>query len=67
MESLPDQAIRELGEDDLRDYVVVRVADEIVVDLTTSTCGIAYLEASHSVETISIDGVPIPFATRSCF
>ena len=63
MESLPDKAIQELGDDDLRDYVVVRVADEIVVDLMTAACGIAYPEASQAVEIITIDGVPIPMAT----
>ena len=63
MESLPDRAIREFGDDDLRDYVVVRVADEFVVDLMTAACGIAYPEAIQAVETIVIDGVPILFAT----
>lgn len=33
LEYLPDRAILELEGADLRDYVVVRVADEIVVDL----------------------------------
>jgi hypothetical protein len=63
METLPDQAIRELGDSDLRDYVVVRVADEFVVDLMTAACGISYQEASPGVEIIAIDGVPIPFAS----
>ncbi len=61
MQSLPDQAIRELGDEDLRDYVVVRVADEIVVDLMTAACGIAYPEASTEVTTVILDGVAIPF------
>lgn len=63
MESLPDRAIRELDGDDLRNYVVVRVADEFVVDLMTATCGITYPEAVQAVETIVINDVPIPFAT----
>src|SRR5882724_10290426 len=33
LEVLPDKAVRELGNDDLRKYVVVRVADGVVVDL----------------------------------
>lgn len=60
MESLPDQAIRELGDDDLRDWIVVRVADEFTVDLMTKTCGIAYEEASTAVEIVVLGGVPIP-------
>ena len=63
MECLPDKAIRELGNEDLRDYVVVRVADEIVVDLMTAACGIGYEQAHASMEIVVIDGVPIPFAT----
>src|ERR1035441_9901324 len=35
LEILPDKAIRHLGGDDLRDWVVVRVCDEVVVDLMT--------------------------------
>src|SRR5205814_7151013 len=45
LEVLPDKAIRELGDDDLRNYVVVRVCDEIVVDLMVKACGISYSEA----------------------
>ena len=33
---LPDQAVRDMGEDDLDRYVVVRIADEFVVDLIGS-------------------------------
>ncbi|HMJ06778.1 MAG TPA: hypothetical protein VK474_11025 [Chthoniobacterales bacterium] len=60
---LPDKAILELGDDDIRDYTVVRVSDEILVDLMISACGIAYDEASQSMEVVEIGGVPIPFAT----
>lgn len=59
----PDQAIREMGEHDLEQYTVVRVADEIVVDLMLRTCGIAYEEATDETEWITLDSVPIPFAS----
>jgi hypothetical protein len=62
LETLPDKAILELGEDDLRDYAVVRVSDEILVDLMISACGIDYAEANRSIEIAVVDGVPIPFA-----
>ena len=42
---LPDQAVREMGEDDLDHYVVVRIADEFVVDLLKVACGIEFEEA----------------------
>ena len=62
LESLPDKAILELGDDDIRDYTVVRVADEILVDLMISACGIEYEEASKSIESAQVQGVSIPFA-----
>jgi hypothetical protein len=63
LEVLPDKAVRELGDDDLRNYLVVRVADEVVVDLMLSACGISYEEAAPEIETFVISGVPIPFAS----
>lgn len=46
---LPDRAVREMGERDLEDYQVVRVADEIVVDLMKSACPISYAEAASGI------------------
>jgi len=63
MEMLPDKAVREMAEDDLEKYLVVRVADEIVVDLMINTCGVSYEEAVPGIEIHHIDGVPIPFAS----
>ncbi|PYI89605.1 MAG: hypothetical protein DME26_00810 [Verrucomicrobia bacterium] len=63
LEVLPDKAVRELGDDDLRNYVVVRVCDEVVVDLMTMACGINYQEAEPETQIFTIDGVPIPFAS----
>jgi len=60
---LPEQAIIELGEDDIRNYVVVRVVDEITVDLMLAACGIPYEEASQQTIVHTIQGVPIPFAS----
>jgi hypothetical protein len=59
---LPDKAVRDMAPDDLDNYVVVRVADEIVVDLMRSACGITYEEASRMTDVVEIDGVRIPFA-----
>jgi hypothetical protein len=60
--ALPDQAVRDMAPDDLDRYVVVRVADEIVVDLMKSACGITYAEASQMVGEVEIERVSIPFA-----
>ena len=62
---LPDRAIDKLGPDeDLRNWVVVRVNDEITVDLMTSACGVTYPEAKDGVGVRTIAGVEIPFANR---
>jgi hypothetical protein len=63
LETLPDQAVREMNESDLDTYQVVRIADDIVVDLMLSACGIEYHEAIDEVESVIIQGVPIPFAS----
>ena len=62
---LPERAIDELGPDeDLREWVVVRVNDEITVDLMTAACGVTYAEARDAFILRAIGGVEIPFASR---
>jgi len=63
LESLPDQCVKELDPGDVSKYLVVRVADEILVDLMASASGIDYAEASKSVVTRELGGVSIPFAS----
>lgn len=60
---LPDQAVRDMTDDDLDHYVVVRVADEFVVDLMKAACGVAYDDASSMIDRVRIEGVEIPFAS----
>jgi hypothetical protein len=62
LEILPDRAIRELGEEDISQWVVVRVNDDITVDLMTEACGVRYEDAKEGIEIEVIDGVPVPFA-----
>lgn len=63
LESLPDQCVKELEPGDVAKYFVVRVADEIMVDLMASASGIDYEEASRSIVTRELGGVSIPFAS----
>lgn len=63
LESLPDQAVKELDPGDVAKYTVVRVADEILVDLMQSACGIDYAAAKDEIIIRDIEGVPIPFAS----
>ncbi len=62
LELLPDKAVRELGDEDLTSWVVVRVNDEITVDLMTEASGIGYAEAEAFIEWEEIGGVKVPFA-----
>jgi hypothetical protein len=63
LSTLPDNAVRELQPGELQKFIVIRVADEIVVDLMASACGIDYTEASKDTVVREVDGVPIPFAS----
>ena len=57
---LEDRAVDEVADDDIQRYVVVRVADEVVVDLMGAACGVDYDTAVTDAETLTIDGVAIP-------
>ncbi len=61
--TLPDQAARELQPGELQRYSVIRVADEILVDLMRSAGGIDYAEAAAQAVIREVDGVKIPFAS----
>jgi hypothetical protein len=63
LSTLPDNAVRELQPGELQQYNVIRVADEILVDLLRSAGGIDYAEAAKDVVVREVDGVPIPFAS----
>jgi len=60
---LPDNAVRKVLDNDVEEYGVVRVADEVVVDLMGSACGIDFKSAESHIEWHEIDGVKIPFAS----
>ena len=61
--TLPDNAVRELQPGELQKYNVIRIGDEILVDLLRSAGGIEYTEAAKDVVVREVDGVPIPFAS----
>ena len=54
---LPDQAARELKPGDVAQYGVVRVGDEILVDLMRSGCGVDYADAIRDAVVREIEGV----------
>jgi hypothetical protein len=61
--TLPDQAARELKPGEVEEYGVVRVADEFLVDLMKSGCGVEYAEANQDAAWHEVQGVRIPFAS----
>jgi len=65
MRVLPDDAISLIADDEVEKYKVVRIADEIVVDLLKDACGVDYARASsNGIEIMTVDGVPIPVGRK---
>ena len=60
---LPDNAVQDVRDTDIENYGVVRVADEVVVDLMGSACGIDFDAAQSQIDWHEIEGVRIPFAS----
>lgn len=58
-----DQAVNEVADDDVARYSVVRVADEIVIDLMAKACGVDYDEARRDAIELNFGGVAIPVAS----
>lgn len=63
MMTLPDQAIKEVRPDDLENYTVVRVGDEITIDLMAKACGLTYEDAKKDIVYKEIEKVKIPLAS----
>src|SRR5262245_30347857 len=60
---LPDNAAEEIAEGDVEKYKVVRVADEVLVDLLGEACGITYAEAIQDAEVLDLGGAQVPVAS----
>ena len=60
---LEDHAVDDVADTDVARYAVVRVADEIVVDLMARACGIDYSDAAKDSRSLTIEGVLIPVAS----
>jgi predicted nucleotidyltransferase len=63
LRSLPDRAVDDLDPGDVAKYTVVRVNDEITVDLMGSASGIRYEEAIEYAVIRRIGDVDVPFAS----
>jgi hypothetical protein len=63
LQVLEDRAVSDVADGDVARYSVVRVADEIVVDLMAKACGVEYAEASRDAVIVLFADVPIPVAS----
>jgi hypothetical protein len=61
LSAMQDGAARELSPRDILDNVVVKVADEVEVDISTKAWKIGYAEAAPSARNVVIQGVPVPY------
>ncbi len=65
MSVLPDNAAALIDDDEVARYSVIRIADEIIVDLMHEACGIDYRAAVEGgVEKTAVEGVKIPLASK---
>jgi hypothetical protein len=56
---LKDDAARDIKPGDLQEYSVVRVADEILVDLLGKACGVTWAEAKASAVRMDLEGTTV--------
>lgn len=61
LSALPDNAAAQMDDGDVQAHTVVRVADEVVVDLMAKACGVDIERALKGVLHEEIDGVSIPY------
>lgn len=61
LSQLQDGAAKELTPQDLQDNIVVKIADEVEVDVSTRAWKVSYDEAAPTACQIEIDNVRVPY------
>jgi hypothetical protein len=61
--TLPDGAAKQIKAGEIAQWVVIRIGDEIAVDLMQSACGIDYQKAKSMTIIHKVLGTDIPFAS----
>jgi predicted nucleotidyltransferase len=61
LSEMEDGAAKELTPRDLLENVIVKIADEVEVDVSRSAWKILYEDAIHSALHVDIDGVGVPY------
>ena len=62
---LADNAAADVADSDVREHTVVRVVDEVIVDLMGRACGLAYADVAADMEWHDLAGVRVPVASPS--
>jgi hypothetical protein len=62
---LADNAAAEVADTDVRDHTVVRVVDEVIVDLMGRACGLTYADAAADMGWHDLAGVRVPVASAA--
>lgn len=60
---LADNAAADVTDDDVRTYTVVRVIDEVIIDLMGRACGLSYADVAADMEWHDMAGVRVPVAS----
>ncbi len=64
LESSWSGAAAEIEDDDIEQYTVVRVADEVMVDLMGKACDVTYDDAIGKAKVVVLGGARIPVASK---
>ena len=62
---LADNAASDVADHDVRDHTVVRVVDEVIIDLMGRACGLTYADVAADMEWHDLDGASVPVASPS--
>ncbi|MEQ1850192.1 MAG: nucleotidyltransferase [Chthoniobacteraceae bacterium] len=63
LSALEDHAAAELKPQDIAENVVVKIADEVEVDVSRQAWQVRYADAIATAEAVTIDGVRVPFVS----
>lgn len=58
---LADGAARELTPEDFEENIVIKIADEVEVDVSTRAWTVTYAEAAPNAMRAEVDGVTVPY------
>lgn len=61
---LADNAAADVAEDDVRQHTVVRVIDEVIIDLMGRAGGLSFADVAADMEWHDMDGVRVPWPAR---